>query len=78
MKAECQSIGKEDVINEKSKIESKQYIDHITLAKQSKAVANSKILNKTSTSQGIGKVETSMMDNFVLSRKMNIPEFIFN
>lgn len=78
IKKQCGSIGQQDVIGENSKVESMVYKDHIKLAKQVKAVSYNKLANKAQTQQGIGKTETNLIDPFVVTRKVNAPELIFN
>lgn len=48
------------------------------LAKQGKIIANNKLLNQAQVMQGIGKQESSLIDQLVLTRKVNQPELVFN
>ena len=54
------------------------YQKHVIQSKQSKTMQNSKIINQSATLNGIGRHESSLVDRFVLTRKINQPELIFN
>ena len=54
------------------------YQKHVVMAKQGKVVGNNKIINQTMVSQGIGRMEAGVSEVFVLTRKADNPELIFN
>ena len=78
IKEKCNSINKHDVLNSEKPIDQKTYKDHLMLAKQGKLIANNKLLNQAQVMQGIGKQESSLIDQLVLTRKVNQPELVFN
>ena len=41
-------------------------------------VNSNKLINQTMVAQGIGRMEAGIADVFVLTRKVNNPELIFN
>ena len=56
----------------------KLYKEWLMKVKVSNQVVQQKLKNQAVNNQGIGRTDNSLFDNFVLSRKMNGPELVFN
>lgn len=48
------------------------------MGKQSKIIEQHKAINNTAVHQGVGRLDNNSIDHFVVTRKVNYPEFIFN
>jgi hypothetical protein len=65
-------------VQNQDQIDAQIYEKHIVQAKHGRNVSNNKIINQTQSSSGIGRIESSLVDNFILSRNLNESELIFN
>ena len=48
------------------------------MIKQGKLVSNNKVINQAVCGQGIGRIDSMTIDVFVLTRKIRMPELMFN
>lgn len=71
-------MTKIDIDEDDRLIDPLTYKKHLIHARQSKKVQKGKLTNNATTKAGVGRLTNSMLDQFVVTRKINQPELIFN
>jgi len=66
------------VSNQTQEVSRKDYHDHLITAKKDKQIRQDKLVNQTKVSKGIGRTEGNLLDHFILTRKLNFPQLVFN
>ena len=66
------------MFKDKKGIDINAYKKHLVQQKQGKSVSTNRLINQSQVSTGIGRIESSLIDDFILQRHLNQPELIFN
>ena len=71
-------VSTSEIENKSPRLNASSYQKHFFLGKQGRSIRNNQMMNRTQAFKGIGRLDSNLIDDFILTRKVNHAELVFN